>query len=105
MTEAPIDEEAGASYCDPLEQAFSIKPASGEPATNEELAAFGEAMLPVAEAASADGRNDLAEMFTLVAQVNIDPDTTTDAETSEALNSVLSNADEVNETCGIDLLQ
>ncbi len=105
MDETPAEEEAGASYCDPLAEAYAIKPASGEPATNEELAAFGEAMLPVADAASADGRNDLAEMFTLVAQVNIDPGSTTDAQTSEALNSVLSNADEVNETCAIDLLQ
>ncbi|MDP2013621.1 MAG: hypothetical protein Q8L05_05285, partial [Actinomycetota bacterium] len=103
-SQTPLVDE-GFTYCDPLAAAYAIKPASGEPASNEELAAFGEAMFPVADAASADGREDLAEMFTLVAQVNSDPSSTTDAQTTEALNAVLTHADEVNATCGIDLLQ
>ena len=69
------------------------------------LEAFGKAMLPVAAAAEADGNQKLAAMFTLIAKVNSDPNGTTDAQTSEALNEVIANADEVNAACGVDLLQ
>ena len=93
------------TYCEPLAAAYALKPPSGEPVSDAELLVFGEAMVPVADAAVADGRQDLADMFTLIAQVNIDPEGTTDAETTEALNEVLAFSDEVNAACGIDLLQ
>ncbi len=95
----------GTSYCEPLAAAFKIKPASGEPASDAQLAAFGEAMVPAATAAAADGRQDLADMFTLIAKVNSDPNGTTPTETSQALNEVITNADEVKAACGVDMLQ
>ena len=107
-TEAPATDapaEGATSYCDPLVAAYAIKPASGEPASDADLEAFGKAMLPVAAAAEADGNQKLAAMFTLIAKVNSDPNGTTDAQTSEALNEVMATADEVNAACGVDLLQ
>lgn len=97
--------DGGSTYCDPLAAAYAIKPASGEPVSDAQLLAFGEAMVPVADAAAADGRQDLADMFTLISQVNSDPNGTTETQTSQALNEVLANADAVKADCGIDLLQ
>ena len=105
-SQAPADAmtQGGTSYCDPLAAAYEIKPPSGEIASDEELVAFGEALLPVADAASVDGQQDLADMFTLLAKVNSDPDNTTDAETGESLQMVIANSEQVNADCGIDLL-
>ena len=103
-TQAPAA-SGSTTYCDPLVAAYAIKPASGEPASDAQLEAFGKAMEPVAAAAEADGNQKLAAMFTLIAKVNSDPNGTTDAQTSEALNEVIANADEVNAACGVDLLQ
>lgn len=95
---------ASASYCDPLAAAYEIKPASGEPAGDADLAAFGEALLPAAAAAAADGRPDLADLFTLLSQVNAHPDAVSEEQVDLALTEVLNYSDEVSSTCGIDML-
>lgn len=102
---APVETEDEVTYCEPLAAAYLLKPPSGEPVSDAELLVFGEAMVPVADAAAADGRQDLADMFTLIAKVNMDPEGTTDAETTEALNEVLTFSDEVTTACAVDLLQ
>lgn len=102
--EAPAA-EGGTSYCGPLQEAYAIKPASGEIATDEQLAAFAEAMLPAAEAAAADGRPELADFFALIAEINANPDGATPDQGEAAFAGVFEFGPEVLEDCGVDLMQ
>ncbi len=106
MTQAPSDTPVAAgsaSYCEPLAEALAIKPPDG--ALDESAAAaYGEALVPVADAATADGNDDLAQMFMMMSQVYSDPNATNE-QSGEVLNLIITNADEVNTACGIDLLQ
>ena len=108
MSDAPteaadVEAAGGSSYCAPLADAIAIKPADG--ALDEAAAAaYGEALVPVADAATADGQQDLADMFTLMSQVYSDPNATNE-QSGEVLNAVIANSDQINAECGIDLLQ
>lgn len=95
----------GTSYCAPLQAAYGIKPASGEIATDEQLAAFAEAMLPAAEAAAADGRPELADFFALVAEINANPDGATPDQGEAAFAGAFEFGPEVLTDCGVDLMQ
>lgn len=95
----------GTSYCDPLAAAFEVKPASGEVATDAQLADFAAAMEPAAAAAEADGNTQLADLFTLIAKINAAPDSVTAEETGQALSETFAVAEEVQAACGVDLLQ
>lgn len=95
---------AGTSYCEPLAAAYAIKVPSGETGTDEQFAAFGEAMLPAAEAAAADGRQDLADFFLLVAEINANPDGATPDQGEAAFAGAFQFGPEVLEACGVDLM-
>lgn len=95
----------GTSYCAPLQQAYAIKVPSGETGTDEQFAAFAEAMLPAADAAAADGRQDLADFFTLVAEINANPDGATPDQGEAAFAGAFQFGPEVLEACGVDLMQ
>lgn len=95
----------GTSYCAPLQAAYDIKVATGETGTDEQFAAFGEAMLPAAEAAAADGRPELADFFALVAEINANPDGATPDQGEAAFAGAFALGPEVLEDCGIDLMQ
>jgi hypothetical protein len=95
---------AGTSYCVPLAAAYEIKVPSGETGTDEQFAAFAEAMLPAAEAAAADGRQDLADFFLLVAEINANPDGATPDQGEAAFAGAFQFGPEVLEACGVDLM-
>jgi hypothetical protein len=95
----------GTSYCAPLQAAYDIKVATGETGTDEQFAAFGEAMLPAAEAAAADGRPELADFFALIAEINSDPGGATPDQGEAAFAGAFEFGPEVLEDCGVDLMQ
>ncbi len=93
-----------ATYCEPLQAAYDIKPPSGSVASDEELAAFAAALEPAAIAAQTDGRQDLYDLFALVAQMNADPDAMTSEDTEKAFTQIAELSPEVLADCGIDLM-
>lgn len=93
-----------ATYCEPLQAAYDIKPPSGSVASDEELAAFAAALEPAAIAAQADGRQDLYDLFALVAKMNADPDAMTSEDVDKAFTQIAELSPEVLEDCGIDLM-
>ncbi len=101
-----IDDNSGstATYCEPLQAAYAIKPASGSVATDEELQAFADALEPAAVAAQADGRDDLYDLFALVARFNALPDQMTSDEVNQAFTQIAALGPEVLADCGIDLM-
>lgn len=101
----PASGEAGApTYCEPLAAAYAIKAESGTQVTDEQLAAFAAALEPAAVAAQADGRQDLYDLFALIAQMNADPESMTTDQADEALAQIGVLGPEVMEACGIDLM-
>ena len=85
--------------------AYAIKPASGESTTDEQLAAFADAMEPAAAAAAADGRQDLAAFFALIAQINAAPETITEAQINDTVTQLAALGPEIQATCGVDMMQ
>jgi len=104
-TESSTAAGGGTSYCTPLQAAYDIKVATGEIGTDEQFAAFAEAMLPAAEAAAADGRPELADFFALVAEINANPQGATPDQGEAAFAGAFAIGPEVLEDCGIDLMQ
>ena len=96
---------AAASYCAPLEAAYAVKPASGEVASDSDLKAFADAMQPAADAATADGKPELAAFFALIAQLNAAPDSMTAEDTNKAFSELAQFAPVVQKECGIDMMQ
>lgn len=104
---APVASSAAVTavtYCEPLQAAYDIKPSSGSVASDEDLAAFAAALEPAAVAAQADGRQDLYDLFALVAQFNAAPDSMTDEQANTAFTQIAELAPGVLEDCGIDLM-
>jgi hypothetical protein len=101
-----IDDNTGstATYCGPLADAYAIKPPSGSAVSDEELQAFADALEPAAVAAQADGRQDLYDLFALVARMNAEPDAMTSDEVNEAFTQIDALGPEVLADCGIDLM-
>lgn len=101
-----IDSNAGstATYCEPLQAAYAVKPPSGSQVSDEELQAFADALEPAAVAAQADGRQDLYDLFALVARMNADPDNMTSDEVNEVFTQIDALGPEVLADCGIDLM-
>jgi hypothetical protein len=102
---APESAATGTSYCAPLQEAYAIKVPSGEIGSDEQFAAFAEAMRPAADAAVADGRQDLADFFLLVAEINANPDGATPDQGEAAFAGAFEFGPEVLEDCGVDLMQ
>jgi len=101
----PASGEAGApTYCEPLAAAWAIKAESGSQVTDEQLAEFAAALEPAAVAAQADGRQDLYDLFALIAQMNAAPDEMTAEDANLALSQIGLLGPEVFEACGIDLM-
>ena len=101
-----IDDNSGSTvtYCEPLQAAYAIKPASGSQVSDEELQAFADALEPAAVAAQADGRQDLYDLFALIARFNAEPDQMTAEEVDQAFAQIGALGPEVLADCGIDLM-
>ena len=72
--------------------------------SDEELQAFADALEPAAVAAQADGRQDLYDLFALVARMNAEPDAMTSDEVNEVFTQIDALGPEVLADCGIDLM-
>jgi hypothetical protein len=102
---APSSAAGEVTYCEPLQAAYAMKPASGSVVSDEDLAAFADALEPAAIAAQADGKPEIAALFALLAQMNAAPDSMTSDEMNEAFTQIAALGPEVQADCGIDLMQ
>lgn len=99
---------SAATYCAPLAAAYKVKPPSGvalSAAQLADLAKFGKLLGSAADAATADGKPEIAKLLTVLGTMNTDPTSVTAQQAGEAAKETAKLAPTIKADCKINILE